>query len=316
MKLKACLTALLLTTLYQLSHSQVIVSTTLPDSITYWERTNTVGFDLNQISFVNWNAGGTNSISGILKGAFIRKYVKGNVNWHNELILKYGLNRQQGQELRKTDDQVQLNSTFGYRRDTISNWYYSAKFNFTTQFANGYSYPNTTEAISGPFSPAYIFLGVGSEYIRKDLGFNAYFSPLTAKTTLVMNNRLADAGAFGVDAAVTDAEGNIIRHGKNARVEVGILVTNQLKRQIFKNIMLDHRLSLYTDYINNFGNIDVNWELALDMTVNQYVKANISTHVIYDDDIKSSEQVGDVLVSKGPKIQLKQIIGVGLTYTF
>ena len=130
------------------------------------------------------------------------------------------------------------------------------------------------------------------------------------------HNRLADAGAFGVQGAIRDADGNIIRHGENSRTEVGILITNQLKKQIFKNIMIDHRLSLYTDYINNFGNIDVNWELALDMTVNQYVKANIGVHVIYDDDIKATEEIDGVVVNQGPKIQLKQMIGVGLSYTF
>ncbi len=298
------------------SFSQVLITTSLPDSITYWEKTNVVGLDLNQVAFVNWSVGGNNSISGLAKGHFTRKYTKGNLNWMNELILKYGLNSQEGQEMRKTDDQIQLNSTFGYRRDSISNWYYSAKFNFATQFANGYAYPNTTDEISGPFSPAYIFLGVGSEYIRKDLGLTAYFSPLTNKTTLVLNQTLADKGNFGVEGAVYDADGNRIREGKNSRTEVGILVTNQIKRQVFKNIMLDHRLSLYTDYLNKFGNIDVNWQLSLDMTVNEYVKANIGTHIIYDDDIKATEDRNGTVVTVGPKIQLKQLLGVGLSYTF
>ena len=316
MRIKAVLILLFLTTFIQKTHSQVIITTTLPDSITYWERTNTLGLDLNQIAFVNWSVGGNNSISGLAKGNFIRKYTKGNVNWMNELILRYGLNSQEGQEVRKTDDQIQLNSTFGYRKDTVSNWYYSAKFNFATQFSNGYSYPNTTDEISGPFSPAYIFLGVGSEYIRKDLGLTAYFSPLTNKTTLVLNQTLANAGAFGVEKAIYDIDGNLIKSGKNSRTELGILVTNQIKRQIFKNIMMDHRLSLYTDYINNFGNIDVNWEFSLDMTVNEYVKANIGLHVIYDDDIKSTDEVDGVVVQQGPKMQLKQMLGLGLTYSF
>lgn len=298
------------------SFSQVIITTSLPDSITYWERTNTVGLDLNQVAFVNWSVGGNNSVAGLAKGNFVRKYAKGNLNWLNELILRYGLNSQEGQEMRKTDDQIQLNSTFGYRRDTISNWYYSAKFNFATQFANGYSYPNTTDPISAPFAPAYIFLGIGTEYIRKDLGLTAYFSPLTDKTTLVLNQTLANRGAFGVEAAVYDEEGNIITSGKNSRTELGILITNNWKTQLFKNIMMDHRLSLYTDYLNKFGNIDVNWQLTLDMTVNEYVKATIGTHVIYDDDIKATEERDGAVVEVGPKIQLKQMLGLGLSYTF
>lgn len=298
------------------SNAQVVITTTLPDSITYWEKTNKVGLDISQIAFVNWSVGGNNSVSGLIKGNFIRKYAKGNLNWHNELIIRYGLNSQEGQEVRKTDDALQLNSTFGYRKDPNSNWYYSAKFNFNTQFTNGYSYPNTTEEISGPFSPAYIFLGVGSEYIKKDIGLTAYFSPLTQKTTLVLNNDLANKGAFGVEKAIFDENGNIIRGGKNSRTEVGILVTNQLKREIFKNILLDHRLTLYTDYLNDFGNIDVDWQLQLELTVNQYVKANIGTHLIYDNDIKSQEEVNGAIVERGPKIQLKQLLGLGFSYTF
>ena len=65
----------------------------------------------------------------------------------------------------------------------------------------------------------------------------------------------------------------MIKEGKNIRNETGILITNQWKTEIYKNINFEHRVSLYTDYLNNFGNIDVDWQLQLDMTVNQYVKS-------------------------------------------
>ncbi len=316
MNSKAGITIIVLIAAFFNKLSAQVIVTTLPDSITYWEKTNRVGADLNQIAFVNWSVGGNNSVAVLAKGNFTRNYLKNNVSWKNELIMRYGLNSQEGQELRKTDDQIQLNSIFGYRKDTLSNWYYSARFTFNTQFANGYAYPNTTYEISGPLSPAYIFLGVGSEYSRKDLGLNVYLSPLTNKTTIVTNNRLANQGAFGVEAAVFDDAGNMIRSGRNMRVEVGILVTNQIKRQISKNIMMDHRITLYTDYLNKFGNVDVDWQLQLDMTVNEYVKANIGAHLIYDDDIKSTREVDGQLVTGGPKIQLKQMLGLGLSYTF
>ena len=232
------------------------------------------------------------------------------------MIARYGINKQEKQDVRKTDDQFQLNSTFGYRTDTISNWYYAGTFNFNTQFANGYAYPNTDLAISKPFAPAYTFLGVGAEYSRKDLNLNLYLSPLTQKTTMVFDQRLANQGAFGVEKAIYDEFGNLVREGKNVRNETGILITNQWKKEVFKNINFEHRIALYTDYMNNFGNIDVDWQLQLDMTVNQYVKANIGTHVVYDDDIKSKEEEGGVQVVKGPKVQLKQLLGVGVVYQF
>ncbi|MCL9770666.1 DUF3078 domain-containing protein [Flavobacterium sp. HXWNR69] len=292
------------------------VRTQLPDSVSYWSKENVLGLDISQITFVNWNAGGNNSISGLLKGKFIRTYIKDNVHWKNELIARYGINKQEKQDVRKTDDQLQINSTFGYRRDTISNWYYAGKFNFNTQFANGYAYPNTALAISKPFAPAYTFLGIGAEYSRKDLNLNVYLSPLTQKTTLVFDQRLANQGAFGVEKAIYDEFGNLIREGKNIRNETGFLITNQWKKEVHKNIKFEHRISLYTDYLNNFGNIDVDWQLQLDMTVNQYVKANIGTHLVYDDDIKTKEVVDGVQVIKGPKVQLKQLLGVGIVYQF
>ncbi|MQP52701.1 MULTISPECIES: DUF3078 domain-containing protein [unclassified Flavobacterium] len=300
---------------YQSNFSQII-NTELPDTISYWSKENKVGLDISQITFVNWNAGGNNSISGLIKGQFIRTYTKENINWKNELIMRYGINKQESQEVRKTDDQFSFNSTFGYKRDTITNWYYAGKFNFNTQFANGYAYPNVDLAISRPFAPAYAFLGIGAEYSRKDLNLNFYLSPLTQKTTMVFDQRLADQGAFGVEKAVYDEFGTLLKHGKNIRNETGILVTNQWKKEIYTNINLENRIALYTDYINNFGNIDVDWQIQLDLTVNQYVKANIGTHLVYDDDIKSKEEEGGVQVVKGPKIQLKQLLGVGVVYQF
>ena len=52
------------------------------------------------------------------------------------------------------------------------------------------------------------------------------------------------------------------------------------------------------------------------MTVNEYVKANIGAHIIYDDDIKATEEVNGEQIQVGPKLQLKQMLGVGVTYTF
>ncbi len=276
-----------------------------------------VGFDLSEIAFMNWNAGGVSSISGLLKGAFTRRYVREKYKWGNELLVRYGVNKQDGIELRKTDDAFQFTSTFGYRKDTITNWYHSAKFNFNTQFTNGYSYPNTTTAVSKPFAPAYTFLGAGAEYSNKPQKVNIYLSPLTLKNTLVLDQNLANQGAFGVQKAVYDViTGELISEGEKSKTELGVLITTHFKREIFKNILLENRLNFYSDYLNNFGNIDVDWQLQLNLIVNQYVKANIGIHVIYDDDIKAKEEIAGEQVTVGPKIQLKQMLGIGLEYNF
>lgn len=286
------------------------------DTLSPWTRKNIVGFDLNQIAFVNWSAGGVNSISGLVKGNFLRKYEKGYAKWSNELIVRYGLNKQDGIEWRKTDDQLQFNSTFGYRTDSTSNWFYSAKFNFNTQFANGYNYPNKDNPISGAFAPAYTFLGIGAEHANKEYHFNIYISPLTMKNTLVLIQDLANQGAFGVTKASYDEEGNLIRLGRKSRTELGFLFTGHHKHEVYKNIILENRLSLYTDYINKFGNVDIDWQMIADFKVNQYVRANITSQIIYDDDIKRKKTIDGVQYNDGTRIQWKQMLGIGIVYQF
>jgi hypothetical protein len=284
--------------------------------LSYWSKKNSLGFDISEVAFVNWSAGGTSSISGLFKGKFHRVYNRSNYNWSNELIIRYGLNKQDGIDIRKTDDAIQLNSTFGYRKDTLSNWFHSAKFNFNTQFTNGYAYPNTEKAISKPFAPAYIFMGIGAENMNKEKNRTFYISPFTFKTTLVLDQRLADQGAFGVVKATYDLDGNLLTAGEQVKMELGFLITNKYKKEIFKNISLENRMSLYSDYVNRFGNIDIDCDLQVQLVVNQYVKANIGAHVIYDDDIKSKREIAGIQVTEGPKTQVRQAIGVGIEYVF
>ena len=144
--------------------------------------------------------------------------------------------------------------------------------------------------------------------------FDLYISPLTLKNTLVLDQTLANKGAFGVNKAIYDAGGNLVSKGERSRTEFGFLITNHYKKEVWKNITMENRLSLYSDYINNFGNIDVEWRLQFDLVVNKYVRANIGMHLIYDDDIKTTEEINGVKVPKGPKVQLKQVLGLGLVY--
>lgn len=289
-------------------------SLSIPKDTIYWTKKNEVGLDINQVSFINWNIGGNNSIAALLKGRFERRYEKDMLSWNNDLSIRYGINKQDDQEMRKTDDLLQFVSTVGYKMSKTSRWNYSSKFNFNTQFTNGYSYPNTDVSISHTFAPAYIFLGVGAEYYKKEKEINVYLSPLTIKSTIVLNQRLADQGSFGVRGALYDENENRIRKGKLHKTEVGFLFSNGWKKKIYENINFENRITLFTDYYNNFGNIDIDWQMQLDFVVNKHVRANITAHIIYDDDVKAKEEVAGEMITVGPKLQMKQSLGVGLIY--
>ncbi|GGW65770.1 hypothetical protein GCM10008085_16980 [Winogradskyella epiphytica] len=281
-----------------------------------WVTKKEVGLFLNQVSFTNWNAGGTNSISGLISGKASARYKQEKWFWNSNFNLRYGLNKQEDKDIRKTDDVIEVISNFGLEKDPTSNWFYSARFSFNTQFANGYNYPNRDDAISKFLAPGYMFFGLGMEYGRHIERMSIYASPFTFKTTFVLDTELANRGSFGVAPAIYDLEGNMLREGRKIRQELGILFTNEYEEQLFENIKVNSLLRLYTDYINDFGNIDIEWELHLDMKVNKYVKATLGSHLRYDDDIKTESKKNEVtneeITIVGPKLQWKQILGIGV----
>jgi hypothetical protein len=297
-------------------HSVIITKKPLPDSLKPWKIKHKIGVDVSEVTFVNWSAGGSNSISALTNVVSTVSYRKERISLINRAVLRLGGNKAEGQRIRKTDDAVELSSNFGYQKDTMSNWYYSARFNIKTQLIDGYNYPNREKRISKFFAPGYIFAGIGSEYGRNIEEFSVYFSPLTYKGTFVLDRNLSNAGAFGVDPAVIDAQGNIIKSGERVRSEIGILFQGTYETNLFENIDLRSQVELYTDYLNSFGNVDIDWEFLLDFKVNSFVKAGLGSHIIYDDDIDAFEEKDGEQVNVGPKVQWKQILGVGVVVVF
>ena len=283
-----------------------------------WKQLNKVGLDINEVTFVNWNAGGANSISALLAIKSSLRYKRNNLIWFNEVRTRYGVNKQENQRLRKTEDELELISTLGFRKDTITNWYYSGRFNFKTQYTNGYNYPNRDNSISRFMAPGYLFVGGGVEYGKNIEKLSFYMSPLTFKATFVLDQELADKGSFGVSPAIFDTLGNKIVDGENVRTEMGVLVTNSYETQVLENIYIKNRVSLYTDYLNSFGNIDVDWEVVFDFKVNDFVKATLGSHLRYDNDVKIIEEteIEDEFAERGASLQWKQLLGIGVIVDF
>lgn len=279
-----------------------------------WKSNKEVGLYFNQVSFTNWNAGGSNSISAIFNGIASANYKTEKLFWNSNFNLKFGVNKQESEPLRKTEDAISIISNFGYEKRKNSNWFYSARFSLNTQLAEGFNDPENPP-ISRFMAPGYLFLGAGFEYGRRIEKLSFYASPLTLKATFVLDQNLADAGSFGVNPAIFDLEGNIVREGENVRSEFGALITNQYQHEIMENIKVNSLARLYLDYLNNFGNIDIEWELNFDFKINKYINAILGSHIRYDDDIKvevsRNEVTNEIIVIEGPKLQWKQLLGIG-----
>jgi hypothetical protein len=70
------------------------------------------------------------------------------------------------------------------------------------------------------------------------------------------------------------------------------------------------KLELFSNYLNNPENIDVNGELLLLFRVNSLVSASAQWNLIYDDDVRITDSDGNT----GPRTQFKSVIGIGLSY--
>lgn len=284
-----------------------------------WDQSNKASVYLSQVSFVNWNAGGTNSISGLFAFETKANYTDKYFNWTNSALVRLGINKQQSLGLQKSDDLIEINSNLGYQSDITSNWFYSARMSFKSQMFNGYSYPDTDNPISRLMAPGYLFFGGGMEYGKHIDKLSFYFSPVTLKATFVLDENLSNAGAFGVDSAVYDDNGNILTPGERIRNEVGVLVTNTYEAELATNINIKNQLSLYSDYVNNFGNVDIDWSVDFDFKVNNYIKATLGSHIRYDDDVKTtvpSTEVEGEFDEAGAKVQWKQFLGIGVAVDF
>jgi hypothetical protein len=286
---------------------------------TTWKKGGLFSLGFAQSSFSNWAAGGENAISGNAIINLFMNYKKGDITWDNNIDLAYGMIITPTQT-RKNDDKIDLNSKWG--RLAVSHWYYSALINFKSQFAPGYNYPDDSTVISRFAAPAYTLLSIGMDYKPSDV-FSFYVSPATGKITTVSDQKLADAGAFGVEKAATNDAGMVITPGERIRFEFGAYVTMKYQQEIMKNITLKTKLDLFSNYSHNPQNIDVNWDSFIGLKVNKYITASISATLIYDDDILYKKDVnkdgaidtetGDI---DGPRTQFREIFALGLSYKF
>ena len=248
-----------------------------------WTKGGVGGINFAQSSFTNWAAGGENALSATVLLSVYANYKKDKTTWDNTLDLAYGMIQSGKAPLRKNEDKIDFSSKYG-RHIKESKLFYSALLNFKSQFASGYNFPNDTTVISRFLSPAYILGAVGFDY-KPNNYLSLFVSPVTSKTTIVADQKLADAGAYGVEKAEFDTAGVKTKAGQMVRSEFGGYLKFTFKKDIFKNVNFSTKLELFSNYLYNPQNIDVNWENILGLKVNKYLSASISTNLIYDHDI-------------------------------
>jgi hypothetical protein len=270
-----------------------------PDTVKPWKLGGFGSLSVNQVYFNNWAAGGESSIGFSSLINVMANYKKGHQSWTNNLDLAYGFMYNgigsSSQQYRKTDDRIEFTTVYGY--GLSKHWDFSLLLNFKTQFSNGFNYPNDSTVVSRFMSPGYLIGGPGFSY-KPAPWFGVFISPVTARCTFVLDDQLAHDAAYGVDS------------GQHFRGEFGAYVRATLNKDLAKNINISSTIDLFTNYLKNFGNISLNWNMLLTMKVTRWWATTVSACVIYDDKI----MITDLQGKTGPRTQFKENIGIGLSY--
>jgi hypothetical protein len=278
----------------------------------YWKLRSEASFILNQASLTNWVKGGESSISTASDITGYADYNNKQLKMlsNNFIRLKYGLvgSRQNG--IRKNLDLLETNSKLNHK--AFGKFDFSATMLFKTQIARGYIYPGNVKTLVSKFlNPAILTIGLGLDY-KPNKTTSLNFAPLSYKATFVGDTAHIDQTKYGIP------------HNRRSLHEPGVsfMVTNEYKP--YKNITIINRLQLFTNYIHNPQNIDVDWELIATAKVNWFTDVRFNTHLIFDDDTRTllfdrhdKPVLGaDGKQKKTARIQFKELLGFTFVFRF
>jgi len=277
----------------------------------YWKFLSEASFVFNQAMIKNWVQGGESNISTLLDITGTISYTNNDLNmtWNNAGRIKFGLITGAGSGIRKNIDDIELLSKFNNK--AFGKFDFSTTMLFKTQLAFGYNYPNDSVVVSKFFNPASLTLGLGLDYKPND-NTSINFAPLSYKGTFVPDTAMIDPTKHGLHA------------DQRSRHEPGISAQISHKTTLFEQITVVNKLRLFTNYIHNPLNIDIDWEMIATTKLNWFTDIRLNTHLIYDDDTlipvldDNNEQVlnEDGSPRKVPKVQFKELIGISVIFRF
>lgn len=260
---------------------------TLKDTTKLWTKKGNFSLLFNQSAFNSkWLAGANSNLAGNFGLNYDFNYKKGDVVWDNKFIAAYGLSKVKGSKNIKTDDRLELNSLWGKKAN--GEWYYSIFFNLKTQMDTGYDKDDIR--LSHFFSPAYIQFGPGILW-KKNNHLSANFSPATAKLILVHKHFTDFGPSFGV------------LQGDSSRFEFGASVSGYYKLNVITNVSIENRINLYSNYLDNPQNVDIDYQMNVIMRINKFMSANLALQAVYDD---NSIQA----------VQVREVFGLGVNFGF
>ena len=268
------------------------------DSLKNWKINGAVGLNSSLTTLTNWAAGGTNSAAFIGYGNVRFIYQKDKFAWETFFDTEFGYTylAKTKYAWRKSNDKLNLSSKAGY--DIGNHFYATLMGSFRSQYTAGYDYPDdqTENYISNILSPSYTDISLGIDWKPNDI-FSVYFSPAAGRITTALDTALRVK--YGVDP------------NKSFKAEFGAMLKGGVNYQ-YKDFKVVSALTLFTPYSKNFGNVDVDWDLAVSYQLLKVLNVSLGTSLKYYDAVKFDNGDGRNV----QHIQFKTLLGVGIGYTF
>ena len=283
------------------SYAQDEAEEVIPDG---WSYGASLGADLGQLLQFNPRVGaGENRVGvGLNVGVFANKK-QGLMNWDNSATLNLALQRLGGGILprnpgdaaikvpwQKSADELRFASLFGVKFNETSPWGYGVQSTFLTQLtptyadAAGRNLLKDTDGSNGG-TPIAKFLNTGTFTIspgityRPDDHFDVLFSPASYKTIFATNDDIAALELY--DFLDPDNDGS-----KSLQQFGATLAANYTNTYLTDDrLLLKSSLILFSNYLNNPQNIDVDWRNEIGFEVFKGLTLSLNTILLYDDDI-------------------------------
>jgi hypothetical protein len=135
---------------------------------------------------------------------------------------------------------------------------------------------------------------------------------------------LSYKGTFVTDTVAIDQTKYGVAADRRSKHEPGVsfMITNKFTP--VKTITITNRLQLFTNYINNPQNVDIDWEMIVTANLNWFTDVRLNTHLIYDDDTKTpvfDKEKQPVIGADGEqkstaRIQFKELLGFSFVFRF
>ncbi|MCK7540756.1 MAG: hypothetical protein MZV63_62655 [Marinilabiliales bacterium] len=71
---------------------------------------------------------------------------------------------------------------------------------------------------------------------------------------------------------------------KSSKNELGAYLTLNSKLVLFEKVNMVNRIQLFSNFLSNPQNVDVEWEMIATTSLNWFTDLRLNVHLIYDDD--------------------------------